>query len=708
MESDEQVNENLKMQFKTLQEQQQKRMQNLLEKKKEKQQQSLTKCHTDGQKDIFGVPDDLVLSTLDCQVAKEDFGKRLLEDENEQLQQQLRETADENGRLYRLLKERDFEIKQLQKKIEEERLALIGTGGLTGDVAASKIVQLAKQNRHLTAEAEKEKTKVKQLNNRIRELERELLLSTAMVQSHGGKDGQSVRKMAEGPLSPEMKALQEKLSAASLKVSEYRNQLQTMKQELKVAQKLLGSEVGEEVNVQNLMSNPGSWRGRAQQILVLQGKVRELESQLGLGKSGTSLSGGDEDASALLGPGKRSAQRNLLRIKSLEREKKEALEKLTNEHSALQKDHEEVKKKLDASKARNQVLSGEVKTLKEQISTLLDKGKHDDELIDALMSQQKEMQVILRNLSQQEERNKECRQSFGQQLNVQDQRQNCIIEQLKQMLGEREARVRELEEKVGQLTSQHHLHRPEEGTSDSTSPLSAESLEEENFTSASRKGDHVGRNTSARIVSHMGHTLVDSAATSFPTAVSPGRPLGPDDSDAEALKVQIAEYKALCHAAEAERDRLLEMVGILQKRVDDSCAKVWEAEKMLQEQQRKIIALEQQLERLRTDSRKNSSIPKPPSKGKAGQSLSSTRLSWNSSEKKDPPPAELSEVPLESQIEDLSARLAVQLDENASLKTALENLVKIKEEDFRAYQETMGQIKEIFLQALRQQKQERS
>ncbi|XP_048366343.1 coiled-coil domain-containing protein 13 isoform X3 [Sphaerodactylus townsendi] len=670
MESDEQVNENLKMQLKTLQEQQQKRLQILLEKKKEKQQ-NLTKGQTDGPKDIFGVPDDLALSTLDCHVPKEDFGKRLLEDEIEQLHQQLRETVDENGRLYRLLKERDFEIKQLQKKIEEERLALMGTGGLPGDVAASKIVQLAKQNRHLTAEAEKGKTKVKQLNNRIKELEKELHLSKATVQSLGGKGGQPVLKTAEGPL-------------------------------------LLGSEVGEEVSVQNLMSNPGSWRGRAQQILVLQGKVRELENQLGRSKSSPSLSYGDQDACVLTEPGRKFDQRNLQRIRSLEREKKEALEKLTSEYSTLQRDHEEVKRKLEASKARNQVLSSEVKTLKEQISTLLDKGKHDDELIDALMSQQKEMQIILKNLSQQEERNKECRQSLGQQLNVQGQKQSCIIEQLKQTLAEREARVRELEEKVGQLPLQHHLHRREEGRSDSASSLSAESLEEEHRTSASRKEDHIGRNTSVRIVSHMGHTLVDSAATSSSATVSPVRPLELDNSDVKAMTVQITEYRALCQAAEAERDRLVEMVGVLQKRVDESCTKVWEAEKKLQEQQRKTVALEQQLETLKTDAGKHSRAPKPPSKGKAGQPSGSTRLSWSTNEKQDPLPAELSEVPPESQIEDLSTRLTVQLDENAGLKAALENLRKIKEEDFRAYQETMGQIKEIFLQALRQHKQEKS
>jgi len=39
---------------------------------------------------------------------------------------QLRELKDENGRLFKLLSEKDFEIKHLNKKREEERLVLAG------------------------------------------------------------------------------------------------------------------------------------------------------------------------------------------------------------------------------------------------------------------------------------------------------------------------------------------------------------------------------------------------------------------------------------------------------------------------------------------------------------------------------------------------------------------------------------------------------
>lgn len=41
---------------------------------------------------------------------------------------------------------------------------------------------------------------------------------------------------------------------------------------------------------------------------------------------------------------------------------------------------------------------------------------------------------------------------------------------------------------------------------------------------------------------------------------------GIDSLDFKVLQMQITEHKALCQAAEVERDRLLELVAVLQKR----------------------------------------------------------------------------------------------------------------------------------------------
>lgn len=60
-------------------------------------------------------------------------------------------------------------------------------------------------------------------------------------------------------------------------------------------------------------------------------------------------------------------------------------QRLTAEYEGLLEDNKDTKKKLEASRARGKSLTAEMKTLKVQISTLLDKGKHDDELVDTLL-----------------------------------------------------------------------------------------------------------------------------------------------------------------------------------------------------------------------------------------------------------------------------------------------------------------------------------
>uniref|UniRef100_A0A8I3P9M1 Hedgehog acyltransferase like n=1 Tax=Canis lupus familiaris TaxID=9615 RepID=A0A8I3P9M1_CANLF len=681
MAADEGTQDTLRLQFKAMQEMQHKRLQKQMERQMEKELS--LKIKVDDQKEPLKISDGLSLLQAGEQNSKNSFEQRMLEDEIAHLREQLRETVDENGRLYKLLKERDFEIKHLKKKIEDDRFAFTGTAGMAGDVIATKIVELSKKNRVLTAESEGAKTRVKQLSNRIQELERE-------------------------PETPEVKVLQDRLAATNLKMSDLRNQIQTVKQELRMAQKVLTSEVGEDVNVQQLLSSPGTWRGRAQQILVLQSKVRELEKQLGQTRSQSTGMSSDEP-SAYPDPRKLSAQeKNLLRIRNLEREKQDGWEKLVGERDGLQRELEELKKKFEGVKSRNKVLSSEVKTLRSQMGTLAEKGRHDDELIDALMDQLKQLQEILGSLSLQEEKSRASQHRLDQRVNSEAQRSSSLITQLQAMVAEREAKVQQLEQEIGQLSMQYRQNKGMDKGSSGTEDHSAYTkfLEDPIQTkSLASAGDHVGRLGSSRSVTSLGHTLVESALT-WPSLPSPhgASPRFSDSPEQKSWQTQVTEFKALWQAAEVERDRLTEFVTVLQKRVEESNSKLLESEKKLQEERQRTVVLEQHLEKMRLEPGRTSVSQKAASRSKTGLPTSNTRHNPNGSERKDSSFTQLSNVPMESQMEELTTRLAIQVEENEMLKAALGSALRGKEEDFRMYHETLGQVKGVFLQALRQQK----
>ncbi|OWK02414.1 CCDC13 [Cervus elaphus hippelaphus] len=711
MTEDEGSQDTLRLQFRAMQEMQHKRLQKQMEKRKEKELS--LQSRGDDQREPLEMSDGLSVLQAGEQNSKTSFEQRVLEDEIEQLRDQLRETVDENGRLYKLLKERDFEIKHLKKKIEEDRFAFTGTAGVSGDVIATKIVELSKKNRVLMAESEGAKTRVRQLSNRIQELEQEM--TQARLPAKGPTDaGAKPPRTQMGdkvlPENPEVKVLQDRLAATNLKMSDLRNQIQAVKQELRMAQKVLTSEVGEDVNIQQLLSSPGTWRGRAQQILVLQSKVRELEKQLGQTRSRS-----EETASELSvypDPRKLSAQeKNLLRIRNLEREKQEGWEKLAAERDALQRELEELKKKFEGMRSRNKVLSSEVKTLRSQMGTLVEKGRHDDELIDALMDQLKQLQEILSSLSLQEEKTRVSQHRLDQQLNSEAQRSSSLVAQLRAMVAEREAKVRQLELEIGQLSLQYLRNKGvEEGSSGpEVSRASAKLPDDPGLTKPpASAGDHAGRLGSSRSVTSLGHTLVESSLT-WPSLPSPhgASPRFLDSPEQKGWQTQVTEFKALWQAAEVERDRLTEFVTVLQKRVEERNSKLLESERRLQEERHRAVVLEQHLEKMRLEPGRMSASQRAAPRSKTGLPASNTRHHPSESERKDPSSTQLSSVPMESQMEELTTRLAIQVEENEMLKAALGNALQGKEEDFRMYHETLDQVKGVFLQALRQQKSDK-
>lgn len=295
---------------------------------------------------------------------------------------------DENGRLRKILSEKDYEINQLKKKLSAEKETV---GPISSDVAATKIVELAKKVRELTAQLESEKTKSKQLMNSKNELESKLLKSGTKSAPTGTKTRQKKSETdddddgdsdGEGKsndntsdyekLFKENKELKEKLLQTSQRMTEFKSQSEILKQELKKTHRALEKEVGDQVDIKSILSGQSNWRGRQQQIRTLQSKVAELKQQLG-GLDERSSQMMDDDLTYemmdMTKEGNKSAQFSTYStrthstkldsstihrndIRRLERDKREKNEKMAKEVEAIESDYNALKEKCEGFKAR--------------------------------------------------------------------------------------------------------------------------------------------------------------------------------------------------------------------------------------------------------------------------------------------------------------------------------------------------------------------
>ncbi|XP_038078878.1 coiled-coil domain-containing protein 13-like isoform X2 [Patiria miniata] len=746
------ADETLRQQFQALQEQQQRKLTRRKQKQEEKNKKEAATKEQEGKGGAkkkkegeelggLGLNDDLDLKLSEPVSNDTAYNEEL----NQRLNEQIRELKDETGRLYKLLSERDYEIRKLKKQREEDRLAL-GGGGVASDSAATKIVELSKKNRELTAELESDRTKVKQLMRKVRDTEKEL--AAALQQSQNGESrGKSSHQrsaltkeqsqdQAEA-MAAEVKTLQDSLAKSQAKQTDFRNQVNILKQELKVAHKVLVSELGDNVNIQSIKNDSSSWRGRAQQILLLQNKVSELNRQLDQFKSrpGTQMSLEEQfmtmdvsdDRSSLTSALPRSSkggggggtmdERQKLRLRQQEKGRREEQEKAVLELKALEEDHGKLKEKFEASKARNKVLANEVKSVKQQLNTLLDKGKHDNELIEALLSQQSQLQKHLEQSSKQHQEAQKMKAQASQEMQLRSQQDANTVEQLRLILKEKEAKVRQLEETVQEMSTLQQQRIQLNGYTDTppdrpqSRPLTVISVDRPatsdrhsglSFGSPappqSRQGTRPpsGSRSASKLSNGDGSGRVSSRGV---RPSSTGSMTSASGEGSEEWRRQLQQYKSLCQVAEVERDKLMELVQILQNRADDANIKTTEAQASLQELKQRNVWLEKQLGKVKVESGSNSG------KGTKKSSASATKAASSGSYITDGDLVK-GELALSQQtLDELQTRLAIKIDENDALKSAVKSTLKVKEEDLKLYHDMMRQTKEVFLQGLRQFRQ---
>ena len=236
------------------------------------------------------------------------------------------------------------------------------------DFRDSKIVALAKKNRNLMVSLNKERAsadsrgqQIQDLTDRLQRVEK---IGTALKKEEPQGDTVSLRK---------------EISSLNKTTEDLKRKVFHATEENKKLARALANEVGDSVTVDQAVE--GSWRGRAQQIIMLKAKIKKLTDENGgatltpFGTNFPKMKRIDVDS---------KAQEELVDM-SLDR--KHAVESIIEERDSLIKVTQSLEEKVLAHKARIRNLEAEAARQKQQLKIVLDVKGGDDVLIEALQQE---------------------------------------------------------------------------------------------------------------------------------------------------------------------------------------------------------------------------------------------------------------------------------------------------------------------------------
>ncbi|CAC5412116.1 unnamed protein product [Mytilus coruscus] len=380
-----------------------------------------------------------------------------------------------------------------------------------------------------------------------------------------------------------------------------------------------------------------------------------------------------------------------------------------NEFKALESDHENLKKKLDAAKSRNSVLSKEIKSFKQQMQTMVQKGQHDDELIEALMLQQAQLQKMLEQTSETKTLTEVDSREKVKQMEMKKQHDNNIVQQLKIIVAEKETKVHALEDEIKQLKLNHLQKAQMENANMIFQPSNRPQSTNENVELEFRLSSVTPTDSRLSDRPPTVNSMLESARSQSRKSLVREPSFTVNNLDKRAvneLTYQCQEYKTLMQVADVEREKLSELVQVLQKRSDESTQKVADVQNELINQRKKNALLEKQIGKSKIEQSskcKGDGLPsrskKQPGRASSVNVASSIRDSAVFGEMDE------DDLPQNMNLEELVTTLEIQKDEIDSLKGTLKNTLKAKEEDLRMYSQMMEETKTVFLQALKQFKE---
>ncbi|VVC91889.1 unnamed protein product [Leptidea sinapis] len=261
---------------------------------------------------------------------------------NAHLIEQMKIMTGENNELRKCVFTKDEEIKELKKTVldlnQRIRDIISGSGpaisSKSAGIISAKITELCKQNRHLVAEVESYKTKNATLERKIMQLD--------IINKENEKLDACLCK--EEPIDAsydELKELNSKLNVVNKKLCDSKNRNLELKNEILIATKILQKELGEKfTSIKDLQNDLAGWKGRAQQIVLLQARINDLEQK---------LNGKQKD--------------------------------LNENYDELKEDNVDLKRKLEGARCRIRNLECDATTIRQKMQTFIEKSEHDDLLI---------------------------------------------------------------------------------------------------------------------------------------------------------------------------------------------------------------------------------------------------------------------------------------------------------------------------------------
>ncbi|XP_023938136.2 coiled-coil domain-containing protein 13 [Bicyclus anynana] len=303
---------------------------------------------------------------------------------NAHLIEQLKIMTSENNQLRKCIFTKDEVIKQLNKTIADlnQRIRDIISGSgpaissKSAGVISAKITGLCKQNRHLIAEIESYKTKNAALERKLMQLN--------IMNSENEKLEACLCKEDGDANSDELKDLNNKLSIVNKKLYESKNRNLELKNDILIATKILQQELGDKfTSIKDLQNDIAGWKGRAQQIVLLQARVSELEEKLH-GKQKDTVQTKWKDQNQI--------------IRELEMKKKKEADQAIKDADLLKEDNQDLKKKLEGARCRIRNLECDSTLLRQKIQTFLEKSNHDDLLINEQRNQIKNLEIYYQEI----------------------------------------------------------------------------------------------------------------------------------------------------------------------------------------------------------------------------------------------------------------------------------------------------------------------